>query len=319
MRRGRFAPTPSGLLHIGNARTALLAWLQMRKAGGVFVLRMEDIDGPRSRPEFARQILADLRWLGLDWDEGPDTGGPFSPYTQSERLERYAAALDRLDREGWLYPCFCSRAERLSVASAPHGLASEGPAYPGTCRGLTRRERRDKAVFRRPSLRFALPDRPVEFRDAAAGLQTFAPGAGGDFIVRRSDGIYGYQLAVAVDDAEMGITDVLRGRDLLDSTPRQILLLRALDLPVPQYAHIPLMHGPDGKRLSKRHGDISLTAIRASGTPPEKVVGVLAYASGLIERPEPVKPAELINSFRMEMIPSEPVVWDQPLQSLLAL
>jgi glutamyl-tRNA synthetase len=317
VRRGRFAPTPSGQLHIGNARTALLAWLQMRRAGGVFVLRMEDIDKPRSRPEYARQILDDLRWLGLDWDEGPDAGGPFAPYVQSERQALYEEALNRLIQDGWLYPCYCSRADLMGMASAPHGLASEGPVYPGTCRRLTLEDRNAKSAVKTPSLRFAMPDRPVRFDDLTAGRQSFAPGAGGDFVVKRADGIIGYQLAVVVDDAAMGITDVMRGWDLLDSTPRQILLFEALGLPVPRFAHIPLLYGPDGRRLSKRHGDVTLSAIRASGTAPERVVGFLAYWSGLHDRPEPMKAADLIAGFDLAKIPREPVVCsDATLRSL---
>lgn len=307
MRRGRFAPTPSGQLHIGNARTALLAWLQMRRAGGQFVLRMEDIDRPRSRPELARQILDDLRWLGIDWDEGPDVGGSYGPYAQSAREPLYAKALERLARDGWLYPCYCSRAELMAIASAPHGLASEGPAYPGTCRGLTPEERAAKSALKTPSLRFALPDRPVVFDDLAAGPQRFPAGAGGDFVVRRADGIIGYQLAVVVDDAAMRITDVLRGWDLLDSTPRQLLLFEALGLKPPRFAHVPLLYGPDGQRLSKRHGAVTIAGMRAAGTAPERVVGCLAYLSGLNDRPEPLKATDLIAGFELASVPREPV------------
>lgn len=306
--RGRFAPTPSGQLHIGNARTALLAWLQVRRAGGQFVLRMEDIDKPRSRPTLAQQILADLRWLGLDWDEGPDVGGPCGPYTQSEREERYRAALAQLEAGGWLYPCYCSRAEIMAIASAPHGLSEEGPVYPGTCRHLSPAEQAERAARKRPSLRFAMPqDQPVAFADGVAGRQWFAPNAGGDFVVRRADGIIGYQLAVVVDEAAMGITDVLRGWDLLDSTPRQLMLYQALGLPAPRFAHVPLLYGPDGQRLSKRHGAVAVSSMREAGTAPERVVGYLAHLSGLLERPEPVRPAELVASFDLGRVPKEPV------------
>jgi glutamyl-tRNA synthetase len=270
---------------------------------------MEDIDRPRCRPHLAAQVLADLRWLGLDWDEGPDVGGPWGPYTQSERSELYQAALERLLSGGHLYPCYCSRAEIMAVASAPHGLAEEGPVYPGTCRQLTPDERAERAGRgKEPSLRFALPDEPVSFTDLLAGPQHFPPGAGGDFIVRRADGIIGYQLAVVVDDALMGVTDVLRGWDLLDSTPRQIWLYRALGYPVPRFAHVPLLFGPDGTRLSKRHGAVTLAGIRAAGTPAEVVVGHLAYLSGLLDRPEPVRPEQLAGAFDLARIPREPVV-----------
>jgi glutamyl-tRNA synthetase len=306
-RRGRFAPTPSGQLHIGNVRTALIAWLQMRQAGGTFVLRIEDIDRPRSRPEWAEQIVNDLRWLGLDWDEGPDVGGPYAPYAQSSRGMLYAEALDRLERDGRLYPCFCSRAELLAVASAPHGIASEGPVYPGTCRHLTAQQRAVKAARKRPSLRFAMPDRPIAFHDLAAGPQHFPPGAGGDFVVRRADGIIAYQLAVVVDDAAMGITDVLRGDDLLDSTPRQLMLYEALGLPAPRFAHIPLLYGADGKRLAKRTRGITIGEMRSAGTKPEQIVGWLAFLSGLVERPEPLKAADLVESFDLAKVPKKPV------------
>jgi len=324
MRRGRFAPTPSGELHIGNARTALLAWLQMRSCGGAFVLRMEDIDLQRSKPAYAAQILDDLRWLGLDWDEGPDAGGPYAPYTQSERLDRYEEALAHLEAAGHLYPCFCSRAKLLAVAGAPHGLASEGPAYAGTCRGLTAAERSERAARKSPSLRFAIPldaeggPASVRYTDLAAGEMTFPCGAGGDFVVKRADGMYSYQLAVVVDDAAMGITDVLRGRDLLDSTPRQLLLYGALGLQAPSFAHVPLLVGPDGRRLAKRRPMQALADLRRAGVRPEAVVGLLAYWSGLLDRPEPATPAELASSgFDLTRIPQTPVVvGDRALASL---
>jgi glutamyl-tRNA synthetase len=308
MRRGRFAPTPSGLMHIGNVWTALLAWLQTRQAGGEFVLRIEDIDKPRSRPEFAAQILDDLRWLGIDWDEGPDVGGPHVPYVQSEREELYEAALERLTREGWLYPCYCSRAELMAIASAPHGLSAEGPVYLGTCRGLTEEQRAEKQAVKEPSFRFAMPDRTLAFEDVVAGRQEFPAGNGGDFVVKRADGIIGYQLAVVVDDAAMGITDVLRGRDLLDSTPRQMFLFEALGLPVPSFAHVPLVCGPDGQRLSKRDKSITIASIREAGTTAEELVGALAYAGGLHDRVGAMKPRDLLGAFALGKLPREAVV-----------
>ncbi len=311
MLRGRFAPTPSGQLHIGNARTALLAWLQARHAGGQFLLRMEDIDKPRSRPELAEQIVTDLRWLGLDWDEGPDVGGPHGPYVQSQREDLYREALNQLTESGWLYPCYCSRAELQAIASAPHGLASEGPCYPGTCRHLTPEQRTERAARgKQPSLRFAMPHQAISFTDLAAGAQTFPAGAGGDFVVLRADGIFAYQLAVVVDDAAMGVTHVLRGWDLLDSTPRQIILFEALGLPVPEFAHVPLLFGPDGQRLSKRHGAVAVASMRESGMRPEVLVGYLAYLSGLLDRPEPVRAAELVPGFDLARVPREPVTVD---------
>ncbi|WP_199623449.1 tRNA glutamyl-Q(34) synthetase GluQRS [Paenibacillus alkalitolerans] len=307
MIRGRFAPTPSGLMHIGNLCTALLAWLQVRKAGGRFVLRMEDIDKPRSRPELTKQIIDDLRWFGIDWDEGPDVGGPFGPYTQSEREELYQDALKKLLLEGWLYPCYCSRADLMSIASAPHGLESEGPVYPGTCRQLTETERMQKEAVKKPSLRFAMPDKPITFEDGIAGVKQIPPGAGGDFVVRRADGIIGYQLAVVVDDAAMGITDVLRGWDLLDSTPRQLLLYEALQLQAPRFAHVPLLYGPDGERLSKRHGSLAAASIRSKGIAPQRIVGRIGWLLSLIDSPEPMNPSDLIREFSLTKIQKHPI------------
>lgn len=305
-------------MHIGNAATALLAWLQVRSAGGSLVLRMEDIDRPRARPAVAEQILSDMRWLGLDWDEGPDLGGPCAPYVQSEREALYRKALDRLRQDGWVYPCFCSRAELLAVASAPHGLAAEGPVYPGTCRGLSPAQQAERAAHgKSPSLRFAMPPEPCEFLDLVAGSQRFAAGAGGDFVVLRSDGIVAYQLAVTVDDADMGITHVLRGWDLLDSTPRQLMLYRALSLPAPQFAHVPLLLGPDGRRLSKRYGSVGVAAIRDAGTAPETLIGCLAHLTGLIDSPEPARPADLLPHFDLARVSREPIT--VPAQTLSTL
>ncbi|WP_409346352.1 tRNA glutamyl-Q(34) synthetase GluQRS [Paenibacillus sp. MBLB4367] len=305
--RGRFAPTPSGQLHIGNARTALLAWLQIRHAGGQFVLRMEDIDAPRSRPAYAEQIMEDLRWLGLNWDEGPDTSGPYGPYTQSERAERYEHAMARLLEQGDLYACYCSRSELQAIASAPHGLESEGPVYPGTCRLLAESERNAKKALKAPSFRFALPEKPIRFEDIVAGGMQYEAGAGGDFVVKRADGIVGYQLAVVIDDIAMGITDVLRGWDLLDSTPRQLLLYEALGHKPPRFAHVPLLYAPDEQRLSKRHQAVAVAGMRIAGTAPEQIIGWLAYLSGLIGRPEPLQAADLIDGFSLDKIGREPV------------
>ncbi|MBB6669275.1 tRNA glutamyl-Q(34) synthetase GluQRS [Cohnella nanjingensis] len=306
--RGRFAPTPSGRLHLGNAATALLAWLQIRAGGGTMALRMEDLDKPRCRPESAAAIAEELRWLGLDWDEGPDIGGPFGPYAQSERLDRYARALDDLGRQGLLYPCYCSRADLLSAPSAPHGLASEGPAYAGACRRLTAAEREARAAVKTPSLRFALPaDRSFPFEDGIAGPVRYPPGAGGDFVVKRADGIVGYQLAVVADDIAMGVTDVLRGWDLLDSTPRQLALYEAFGAMPPRFAHAPLLLGPDGGRLSKRHGSVTLSGLRELGVGSRRLVGYLAWLTGLTDRPEPASPGELVAGFDFARIAHESV------------
>jgi glutamyl-tRNA synthetase len=280
--RGRYAPSPSGALHLGNLRTALLAWLFVRAAGGAFVLRVEDLDRPRVRPGAARQMLDDLRWLGLEWDEGPDVGGPYGPYTQSARQALYDAALARLRERGLLYPCYCSRAELTRIASAPHG--DEPPPYPGTCRNLSPDERAARAAAgRQPAWRFRVPAAPITFADRIFGVVTEDVAATvGDFVVRRSDGIVAYQLAVVVDDALMGITQVVRGADLLFSTARQLALADALGFARPrEYAHVPLALDATGARLAKRDAASGLATVRETGMNPAALLGTLAATCGL--------------------------------------
>lgn len=307
---GRFAPSPTGDLHLGNARTALLAWLHARAGGGRFILRMEDLDAGRVRDEYYETQLRDLRWLGLDWDEGPDVGGPDGPYLQSERRDLYAAALDRLGTSGSLYECFCSRREIVEAASAPHGGDDEGPCYPGTCLHVGDEERRRRhARGAASALRFRTPSGPVAFHDLLQGEVVFDPAREvGDFVVRRKDGVAAYQLAVVVDDAAMRITHVVRGADLLSSTARQILLYRALDLPPPAWVHVPLLLGGDGERLAKRHGAPSLRELRESGARPERVVGLLARSCGLLKEGEDALPPELLQGFSLDRLPREPTV-----------
>jgi glutamyl-tRNA synthetase len=263
---GRYAPSPTGDLHLGNLRTALLAWEQIRALGGIFILRIEDIDLPRTVPGSEQRMLDDLRWLGLTWDEGPNIGGPAGPYRQSERTPFYEEALRRLEALGRTYLCTCSRRD-LREASAPHG--SEGPVYPGTCRAA------DPALQRAhpqgAAVRFRIPDdgANVEFTDDLLGPQRFDLAAlCGDFVIRRRDGLWAYQLACAVDDALMGVTHILRGEDLIGSTPRQIALLRALGLPVPRTAHAPLVVDGRGERMCKRDGSLSLQTLRERGLTP---------------------------------------------------
>jgi len=296
--RGRYAPSPTGDLHLGNLRTALLAWLFARVAGGQFVLRIEDLDQPRVRPHATERMLADLRWFGLDWDEGPDVGGPCSPYTQSERLDIYRSLLQRLHEAGLVYPCYCTRAEIARVASAPHG--NEGPRYPGTCRQLTEAQRRQQeASGRRPSLRFRVDDeRIVSFTDLLAGpVRQHVQQEVGDFILCRSDGIFAYQFAVVVDDALMHLNQIVRGADLLASTPRQILLYEALGFPIPTFAHVPLVLDEQGHRLSKRAESAGLAPLRAAGLTPAQVTGQLAATCGLVEPGESITPPELAQQF----------------------
>lgn len=283
---------------MGNLRTALLAWLYARRAGGQFVLRIEDLDLPRVRAHSAERMLSDLRWLGLDWDEGPDCGGPYAPYVQSQRIDLYQHYLQRLQGAGLIYPCYCSRAEIAHAASAPQQGVDEGPRYPGTCRNLTQTQRRQhEASGRRPSLRFRVADeRSVSFTDLTAGpITQHVQQAIGDFIVRRSDGIFAYQFAVVVDDALMHINQIVRGADLLSSTARQILLYEALGFPTPTFAHVPLMLDEQGKRLSKREQSAGLEPLRAAGATSAQIVGQLAASCGLVTPGAEVSPSELLS------------------------
>ena len=302
--RGRFAPSPSGRMHLGNLFSALLAWLSARAAGGTVVLRMEDLDPDRCRPEYAARLADDLRWLGLDWDEGYEKGGPHGPYLQSARTERYAAAFRALEARGLVYPCFCTRAERLA-ASAPH---RGEPGETGCkCKHLTERERAERALTRRPAWRLAVPDREFSFADGLQGpfRENLARDCG-DFILRRSDGVYAYQLAVVADDGDMEVSQVVRGRDLLDSTPRQLYLYELLGLTPPEFCHVPLLLAPDGRRLSKRERDLDMGALRERFTPAE-LTGLLAFWAGQLDRPEPISPAELARVFRWSGVPREDI------------
>lgn len=269
---GRYAPSPTGDLHLGNLRTAILAWEDIRRRGGIFILRMEDIDAPRNVPGSEARIIDDLRWLGIDWDEGPDiggpqTGGPAGPYRQSERSHFYEAALSALAERGLTYPCTCSRKD-LQEASAPHG--PEGAIYPGTCRASDPRvaaAHPSGAAIRLKTETLS----PIRFVDEILGEQSFdLSKLCGDFIIRRRDGLWAYQLACAIDDALMGVTHVLRGADLLSSTPRQLAIIRALGLPEPAYAHVPLVVDDQGRRMSKRDGSCSLRGLREAGCKPEE-------------------------------------------------
>lgn len=262
----RFAPSPTGLLHLGNARTALLNFLAARKAGGRFILRVEDTDEARSNEDFMQALFADLHWLGLAWDEGPDIGGPHAIYRQQHRRAIYEEWLSRLDAEGLTYPCFCTPAE-LNIARKRQLAAGQPPRYSGTCRDLTPEERADRLVRGLPAaLRFRVPPgQVVSFVDLVHGEQRFNTDDIGDFIIRRTDGSTAFFFSNAVDDALMGVTLVLRGDDHMTNTPRQILLLQALGLRVPQYAHVALLLGMDGAPLSKRHGDTSVRELRERG------------------------------------------------------
>lgn len=268
----RFAPSPTGFLHLGNARTALLNFLAARKSHGRFILRVEDTDESRSNEEFMRELFQDLRWLGMDWDEGPDIGGPQQAYRQQQRRSIYEEWLAKLDAAGLTYPCFCTPAE-LNIARKLQLAAGKPPRYAGTCRQLTEEQRAERLVRGQPAaLRFKVPQgRSVSFLDIVHGEQRFSTDDIGDFIIRRTDGTTAFFFSNAVDDALMGVTLVMRGDDHMTNTPRQILILEALNLPVPRYGHLALLLGMDGAPLSKRHGAVSLQDLRKRGYLPAAV------------------------------------------------
>lgn len=300
---GRFAPTPSGYLHLGNLFSSLLAWLSAKSQGGRIIFRCEDLDPDRSYREFALQAQRDLELLGLTWEEGGGLGGPSGPYDQGSRFDFYQSQLDKLEALGLVYPCFCSRAQ-LHAASAPH--ASDGePIYAGTCRGLSPQQVAEKRKTRSPALRLQVPEEVISFTDLHYGPQEqFLPTGCGDFILRRSDGVFAYQLAVTADDGAMGVTQVVRGRDLLSSAPRQLWLGEQLGLPAPEYGHVPLLLAPDGRRLAKRDRDQELGQLQQRFTAPE-LVGHLAALAGLIPEYCPITPAQLIPLFSWDRIPRE--------------
>jgi len=312
MASGRFAPSPSGKLHLGNLRTALLAWLFARSASSRFQVRIEDLDRDRSRPEHEQAQLGDLRAIGLDWD------GP--PVRQSDRTELYRLALHELDDAGLVYPCWCTRAEIQAAAGAPHGPLPDG-AYPGICRELSDAERkhRHREAGRPPSMRLharASAERAPSLRlDTHAAVIGFDDRLHGhverevdDFVLWRWDDTPAYNLAVVIDDGDQHIGEVVRGDDLLDSTPRQLLLCQLLNVPAPTHAHVPLVLGPDGARLAKRHGAVTLDERVALGETPADVVDWMASSVGLCEPGERPTPAQLIDRFDPAALPREPTV-----------
>jgi glutamyl-tRNA synthetase len=297
----RFAPSPTGELHLGGAWTAIASWVVARRARGRFVLRMEDIDVPRTVKGAADQILDDLRWLGLDWDEGPDIGGPHAPYVQSARSVFYERALEALRDEGLLYPCDCSRVEIGRVASAPH--AGDEVVYPGLCRARDP----NRAMKRPPAWRVRVDDRVVHFVDDLRGAQTERlESEVGDFVLKRGDGLYAYQLAVVVDDAAMGVTQVIRGDDLLASTARQVFLFEALSLGVPSFLHLPLVVGADAARLAKRSPKNTIAGLREAGVSAQAIVGKLAFGLGLAACDAPQSPTDVVEQARSPRWPREP-------------
>lgn len=311
---GRFAPSPSGRIHLGNILCCLLAWLSARRKGGRIVLRIEDLDTARCPQRCAEQMIKDLQWLGLDWDEGPVSGGPDGPYFQSQRTELYQAALEKLEAQGLIYPCFCTRAE-LHAASAPHredGLT----VYSGACRDLTPAQRAERAKRRSPALRLRVSAEEWEFTDGHMGpCRQRLDRDCGDFLLRRSDGMFAYQLAVVVDDAAMGVTEVVRGADLLSSTPRQLYLYHLLGLTPPEFYHFPLLLSPDGRRLSKRDADAGLDSLRGQVT-AEELLGKLAQLAGFHPSGEPAAAADLLAEFSWEKIPREDIRLPEKLFSI---
>lgn len=300
MTAGRYAPSPSGRMHLGNLMCCLLAWLSAKSKSGQVLLRIEDLDTVRCPRVYADAIQDDLAWLGLAAD------GPTPTVYQSERSGIYQQYYDILLKKGLIYPCFCSRSQ-LHAASAPH--RSDGQVvYAGTCRGLSDAEVARRSLTRAPAFRVRVPDEEIAFTDGHLGryAENLARDCG-DFYLRRADGVFAYQLAVVVDDALMGVTEVVRGSDLLSSTPRQLWLYRELGLTAPQFYHLPLLLAPDGRRLSKRDGDQSLENLRARYTPQE-IIGKLAYVCGLQDTPAPAAPQELVPGFSWDKVPKQDIL-----------
>jgi len=308
----RLAPSPTGALHLGNARTFLVNYLLARQRGWRVVMRMEDLDSPRVKKSADSRTIDELRWLGLEWDE------PI--FYQSHRMEAYRAALDRLIEMGVVYPCVCTRKDVALAASAPH--AEDGlTVYPGTCRSRFESAKQAAETTGRPvAWRVLVPDAPIDVHDRFAGPHRFnLRETSGDFVVFRSYGTAAYQLAVVVDDAEQGVDVIVRGDDLLESAARQIHLIRLLDLtPRPTYWHLPLVVGPDGKRLAKRHGDTTLSRYRQLGTKPERLLGLLGYWCGLLERRCETTMEELLKRFDLGRIPREPITYSKPDERFLS-
>ena len=302
---GRFAPTPSGRMHLGNVFSAMMAWLSVKSRGGFMVLRMEDLDTQRTSEEFAETLRQDLSWLGLDWDDETEP--------QSQRTAVYQAYFEKLREMDLLYPCYCTRSQ-LHSADAPH-LSDGTYVYPGTCRNLTEAEK--AAYDRKPAWRVKVPDKLWKFKDLVQGgyAENLATHCG-DFVVRRADDVFVYQLAVTVDDGEAEVTEVVRGMDLLSSAPRQMYLQELFGFRHPQYAHVPMLLAPDGRRLSKRDKDLDLGELRKHLT-PEALLGILAHAAGLLEKPTAISAEELAAEFTWDKVCPEDIFLDKSHLSFL--
>jgi glutamyl-tRNA synthetase len=307
---GRLAPSPTGGLHLGHARTFLIAWLAARHARGRVILRIEDLDRSRVRTEAIQTAIHDLEWLGLDWDEGPNLGGPGAPYLQSQRSAIYERWLERLKKSESVYPCTCTRADVARAASAPHA-EDEGPTYPGTCSHRCAADAED-LLDRAFAWRFRVPPAPVEWDDLFLGKVTLDPSQlGGDFIVARHVAGYSYQLAVVADDASMGVTQVIRGTDLVPSTPRQILLYRHAGRPQPRFGHVSLALEPDGRRLAKRDGSLKLASLREKKVDPRMLIGALVQSCGWTSASTAMSPRDAIALFNPDTLWRDPWIIDR--------
>jgi glutamyl-tRNA synthetase len=295
-------------MHLGNAWTFLLTWLSVRSQNGRLVLRVEDIDPQRSKAPFTEALLEDLRWLGLDWDEGPDGYTQKTSCLQSRRTFFYEEAIARLEDAGFIYPCFCTRSELRNLGSAPH-VEDFGAPYPGTCRTLTKEKQSELfKAGRKAALRLRCAETSVSFDDALWGRQYLELAeCGGDFALRRSDGVFSYQLAVTVDDALMGITEVMRGRDILPSTPRQVVLQHLLGYPVPKHIHVPLLLDVKGEKLSKRHKSLTLRELRQKGVDAARLNGLLSQMAGINPSGRPVRPEELLPLYSLDKLPVQDI------------
>ena len=320
--RGRFAISPTGELHLGNARTCLVTWLSIRSAGGTLIWRLEDLDTTRSRADLAKRAAEELRWLGLDWDEGGGRGGDLGPYEQSARTERYENALRRLHPKGLLFPCSKTRKELASIATAPHGDEGEAP-YPIQFRPsvlaadwFSRLE--DPSTAEQQAIRFRVEDEIKTFEDLCFGpISENVRDSVGDFVLKRRDGLFAYQLAVVVDDSEMQIDEVVRGADLLPSTARQIMLFEALGEKPPVYGHVPLVLNANGDKLSKRDAVTSLYHLKESGIHPEQLIGYLAWTLGLQKEARAATPDEVLGTFDWGRIAQQPYALPHDLEGLI--
>lgn len=312
---GRFAPTPSGFLHLGNVFCTLLAWLYAKSRDGKIVLRIEDLDSGRCSIAKSDALARDLEWLGITWDEGAYVSEKHADFFQSKRFDIYKFYFDMLSEKDIIYPCFCSRSE-LHAVNAPH-LSDGRYIYPGTCRKLSVSEREIKMQSRKPSYRLNVVNKDISFMDGNYGEMTYnLSEESGDFIIRRSDGVYAYQLAVVIDDALMHVNQVVRGADLLSSTAMQLYLYELLGLPTPSFTHIPLLVAPDGRRLAKRDGAMEIRVLRDKLKQPEIIIGWLAFLAGQVDKFEPIKVKELLSIFNPNKIPKENIIVPSELLNL---